>query len=166
MLLHLGIPTPNVRVRTLFPGHAQSSPSVAYGGGSTPVMSTSSSPLCPLLGHTLTSKLSSSWDAIRQTANVTDMELNERFRRTALYTVFQAASQDAGVVNFKLLTPADALVVPTTREIESRWPGMAPEQVEALEMDHLAECEKLAGLKLEDVIDRVKELATQDPIWT
>ena len=94
------------------------------------------------------------------------MELNERFRRTALYTVFQAASQDAGVVNFKLLTPADALVVPTTREIESRWPGMAPEQVEALEMDHLAECEKLAALKLEDVIDRVKELATQDPVWT
>lgn len=93
---------------------------------------------------------------------MSDLELGERFRSTALYTVAQAASQNGG---FRVLAPADALVLPTSAELDARWPGTAPEQIEALEADHRAESEQLAALKLEDVVDRVRELAMQDPMW-
>jgi nuclear pore complex protein Nup133 len=107
----------------------------------------------------------SSWHNILQTANITDFELNERFRRTALYsalrTIFLKEQQEEGYDS----TPESALMIPTTSEIASRWPGMSPDQVEAIAQDYQLESDRLSELELNDVYYRVKELAAHDVVW-
>src|SRR5713101_7176119 len=80
------------------PGDKQ--PSEQYGAGSTSTTST-----CPRIVHfhyCRLPNLSASWDSIRQTSGITDAELNERFRNTALYTALLATlpkrHQPAGYV--------------------------------------------------------------------
>jgi nuclear pore complex protein Nup133 len=108
------------------------------------------SPFCVLF---LTVTLS--WDSIRQTVDVTDFELNNKFRNTALYAALRSAPT-------YILEPQQALNVPSTTEISSRWPGMPPEQVEAMESDYRVESERLRTLSLENDFSRVGELAAAD----
>lgn len=104
-----------------------------------------------------------SWNAIRQTANVSDYELSNRFRQTALYHALRAAHRNVGL---KILSPAESVGIPSATELEARWHGQTPDQIEAIEDAHREESERLTKLKLEDVIDRVGELALHDPVWT
>jgi nuclear pore complex protein Nup133 len=52
------------------------------------------------------------------------------------------------------------LPTPSTAEISSRWPGMSPDEVEGLRADYQHESNKVKELGLEDVYDRVRELAS------
>ncbi|KAK0500496.1 hypothetical protein EDD18DRAFT_1307884 [Armillaria luteobubalina] len=85
------------------------------------------------------------WNTIRQTANVSDNELSERFRGTALYTTFYVS-----------------LIIPTVDEISSRWSGMPADEVESVAQDYTFECDTLGELELNDVYYRIRELAEQD----
>jgi nuclear pore complex protein Nup133 len=106
-----------------------------------------------------------SWDAIRRTANVTDLELGERFKRTAMYSVlywvishqFQRPGCD--------LTPAQSLSTPPQTEISARWPGMAPGWVDDIIASYRSESERVADLGLEDVYHRIRELVAQEVLW-
>jgi len=98
-----------------------------------------------------------SWNAIRQTVDVTDYELNEKYRNTALYTALQTVPK-------YILEPQQALTIPSIVEISSRWPGMPPDQVEAVESDYRVESETLRLLELEHDFARVGELAASDDL--
>lgn len=64
-----------------------------------------------------------------------------------------------------MTVPNVALIIPTTADIASRWPGMSGEQIDGVIQDYNFECDKLGELDLDDVYDRVKELATEDVNW-
>lgn len=87
--------------------------------------------------------------------DVTDFELNNKFRNTALYTALRNDLQ-------YILEPAQALGIPSLAEISSRWPGMPADQVEAMESDYRVESEWLRLLNLEHDFARVGELAASD----
>ncbi|KAJ7632668.1 hypothetical protein FB45DRAFT_978375 [Roridomyces roridus] len=81
------------------------------------------------------------WDAICRTANVSDQELNDRFRA---YSTLRHAVQGYD-------TPPDvALIIPTEAEITSRWPGLSSEQVTSLVQDYTLECDRLGELELDE----------------
>ena len=107
-----------------------------------------------------------SWVKIRQTANATDAEINDRFRNTALYAVQQAVIAFSGAQpEGYVLLPDEALPTPSRDEITSRWPGMSVDDVAALMNDYESESFELKALQLEDVVDRVRELAAEDGQW-
>jgi len=87
--------------------------------------------------------------------DVTDDELNDKYRNTALYVALRAAPK-------YIVEPQQALGIPSTTEISSRWPGMPPDQVEAMEEDYQVESERLRTLGLEHDFARVAELAAGD----
>jgi nuclear pore complex protein Nup133 len=62
-------------------------------------------------------------------------------------------------------SPDSALVIPTETEITSRWPGLSSEQVDALLQDYTQECDKLGELDLNDVYERIRELAAHAVVW-
>lgn len=97
-----------------------------------------------------------SWKRIQQTANVTDAEVNDRFRNTALCAVLQTVNKRYHV------RPKEAAAVPSLEEIASRWPGIPPDEIEALYRDYIGESTRLEELGLDDeVYERVKELAAE-----
>ena len=103
-----------------------------------------------------TRKLTSSvsWDSIRQTVGVTDDDLTAKYQNTALYATLACGPK-------YVLEPDRALTIPSTANIESRWPGLPPDQIEAVERDFETESRMLEGLKLENDYKRVKELVAQ-----
>lgn len=106
------------------------------------------------------------WDTIRKTANVTDVELNQRYENTALYSTLCIilAQEDHNEEGFET-APDVALMVPSTTEIISRWPGTSPDQIEGLVEDYNLECDRLGELDLNDVYGRIRELAVQHVLW-
>jgi len=96
-----------------------------------------------------------SWDSIRQTVDVTDDELTDKYQNTALYATLACGPK-------YVLEPNRALATPSTTDIESRWPGLPPDQVEAVERDFATESSVLEGFQLENDYKRVKELVAQD----
>jgi nuclear pore complex protein Nup133 len=97
-----------------------------------------------------------SWETLQKTADVSDDELNSRYQGTALYlTLCTVLERDNGPI----IQPSEALMIPSTEEIVSRWPGMSPEQVDALIRDYNTEQDRLGELELEDIFLRVHELA-------
>lgn len=96
-----------------------------------------------------------SWDSIRWTVDVTDDELTAKYQNTALYTTLACGPK-------YVLEPNRALAIPSAVDIASRWPGLPPDQVEAIEKDFAMESEALKGLGLENDYKRVKELVAQD----
>ncbi|KAJ7685205.1 hypothetical protein DFH06DRAFT_34186 [Mycena polygramma] len=105
------------------------------------------------------------WNAIRRTAHVSDHQLNERFRATALYATLSVVLSMESPPEGYDTTPDVALVIPTEAEIKSRWPGLSSEQVDALLQDYTLECDKLGDLDLNDVYDRIRELAAHAVVW-
>ncbi|EGO21494.1 hypothetical protein SERLADRAFT_451525, partial [Serpula lacrymans var. lacrymans S7.9] len=105
------------------------------------------------------------WDEIRQTANVTDSQLNSKFRSTALYATLLVVLSNPHQLEGYDLEPSQALPVPLMPETSSRWPGMPQEQVEALGRDYRAESTELEQLRLEDIYHRVRELAVNDTMY-
>lgn len=64
------------------------------------------------------------------------------------------------------IKPDEALGIPTQEEVASRWPGMSPEQSEAVINDYINEMDALGELELdEELFIRVRELAGQDAVW-
>ncbi|KAH9934994.1 uncharacterized protein B0H18DRAFT_1082732 [Fomitopsis serialis] len=102
------------------------------------------------------------WESIRQTANMTDAELNARFRSTALYVALQATLLAPHAPPGYVSSPADALAVPDAAEIALRWPGMSPDEVEAVAGDCMREREYLAVLGLEGMYQSMRELVAED----
>ncbi|PSR74094.1 hypothetical protein PHLCEN_2v10050 [Hermanssonia centrifuga] len=108
-----------------------------------------------------------SWNQIRHTVDATDAELTERFRNTALYAVQQSMMIFNGRhMEGYMLLPQEALPTPTEEEVASRWPGMPADDVFALLRDYERESNDLAALQLEDVVDRVRELAAEEEQWS
>ncbi|KAJ7111560.1 hypothetical protein C8R43DRAFT_1091558 [Mycena crocata] len=105
------------------------------------------------------------WDAIRRTANVSDHELNDRFRATALYATLSVVLSMESPPEGYDTSPDMALMIPTEAEITSRWPGLSSEQVDALVRDYTLECDRLGDLDLNDVYERVRELAAHAVVW-
>jgi len=100
-----------------------------------------------------------SWETLQKTADVSDDELNSRYQGTALYsTLCTVLERDDGPI----VQPSEALMIPSTEEIMSRWPGMSPEQVESLIRDYNSEQDRLGELDLEDIFLRVHELAVSE----
>ncbi|KAJ7046830.1 hypothetical protein C8F04DRAFT_1227029 [Mycena alexandri] len=105
------------------------------------------------------------WDAIRRTANVSDHQLNERFQATALYATLSVVLSMENAPEGYDTSPDVALVIPTEAEITSRWPGLSSEQVGALLQDYMLECDRLGELDLNDVYERIRELAAHAVVW-
>lgn len=113
-----------------------------------------------------TDHLYPSWDSIRKTSGVTDAELNERFKNTALHTVLKATLYKTHQPKGYLLLPSEVLGVPERNEIASRWPGLPPEEIDALKGDYEAESLRVKDMELGDVFERVKELVSDDTHFT
>jgi len=96
-----------------------------------------------------------SWDSIRQTVDVTDDELTAKYQNTALYATLACGPK-------YVLEPNGALVTPSATDITSRWPGLPPDQIEAMGRDFTTESSILEGFKLENDYKRVGELVAQD----
>ncbi|KAI0094031.1 Non-repetitive/WGA-negative nucleoporin C-terminal-domain-containing protein [Irpex rosettiformis] len=110
--------------------------------------------------------LHNDWNQIRQTVGITDDEVTSRFRRTAFHDALMATTGNEHSPEGYVLLPSDALPVPTQAEVASRWPGIPPDDVAALAKDYESESQELANLRLEDVVDRVRELANEDMQWS
>jgi len=108
------------------------------------------------------------WIKILQTSNVTDNVLNERLTQTALYNTLQQILPNTHQPPGYDLLPSEALATPSMNEIASRWPGMASEGVESISDEYQRESERLEGMGIEDVYERVKELVAQegDSSWS
>lgn len=110
-----------------------------------------------------------SWDAIRQTANVTDAQLKVRFCATALYhtlvlilpTITSTSPNDSPPEGFDL-DPSQCLPVPLMPETSSRFPGTPVETLGELARDFRAESSVVEKMELEDVYFRVRELAMEE----
>lgn len=100
-----------------------------------------------------------SWNQIRQTANIPDAEINDRFRRTALYAALQATTQGISSI---ILDPAQTQVIPSLEEIQSRWQGAPAEEIADIRKDYENDAWEVEALKLEDVFARVKEIVNED----
>ncbi|KAK0204765.1 hypothetical protein DFS33DRAFT_1322617 [Desarmillaria ectypa] len=102
------------------------------------------------------------WNTIRQTANVSDNELSERFRGTALYATFCHILTQTDQPDGYETIPDVSLIIPTADEVSSRWSGMPADEVESIMQDYTFECDTLGDLELNDVYYRIRELAEQD----
>jgi nuclear pore complex protein Nup133 len=55
--------------------------------------------------------------------------------------------------------------VPSLAELSSRWPGMSPEQIEALHEDYQEEGALLAEYDLVEAYGRARELVLDEIMW-
>jgi nuclear pore complex protein Nup133 len=106
-----------------------------------------------------------SWDTIKQTSGVSDAQLNERFRSTALVTALSATLSKRHQPEGYILSPSQALAEPSLAELSSRWPGMSPEQIEALHIDYQEESALLAEYDLTEVFGRAREVVLDEMMW-
>ena len=106
-----------------------------------------------------------SWDTIKQTSGVSDAQLNERFRSTALVTALSATLSKRHQPEGYILSPSQALTGPSLAELSSRWSGMSPEQIEALHIDYQEESALLAEYDLTEVFGRAREVVLDEMMW-
>ena len=85
-----------------------------------------------------------------------------RLCSTALFrTLCSVLSQGRGLVGIYDASPDISLLVPTVTDISARWSGVSSEQIEAIVEDYNFERDNLGELELEDIYNRVKELALE-----
>ncbi|KAI0341587.1 hypothetical protein BDW22DRAFT_1358408 [Trametopsis cervina] len=106
------------------------------------------------------------WTQIRHTVGASDAEITARFRRTAFHDVLVATMVRQDYPEGYVLYPDQAVPAPTPAEVASRWPGMPPDDIAALVRDYEWESQQLNALQLEDVVDRIRELANEDIRWS
>lgn len=102
---------------------------------------------------------------IKKTSGVSDAQLNDRFRSTALVATLSATLPKRHQPEGYILPPSQALAVPTLAELSSRWPGMSPEQIEALREDHQEESDLLAEYDLAEAFSRAREVVLDEMMW-
>lgn len=86
---------------------------------------------------------------------MTDDELTAKYQNTALYATLACGPK-------YVLEPNRALAIPSPTDIASRWPGLPPDQIDAIEKDFAMESSALEALGLENDYKRVAELVAQD----
>lgn len=111
--------------------------------------------------HLIAHTLSYSWDAMRHTANVPDAELNMRFRNTALFIALQATMRARHRAEGYISRPSEALEIPDHSEIVLRWPGMSPDEADAVERDYARESKELAYMDMENTFESVQQLLAE-----
>jgi hypothetical protein len=149
--------SPSFRTYPRLGGYPLADPS---GVGFISTTSMSSVQTCGLVTH-----IPRSWNTIRRTANVTDLELSERFKRTAMYSTLHAVIPRQYQRQGYDLTPAQALPIPPQSEVIARWPGMAPDLVDEIVSNHQHESDRVAELELDDVYHRIRDMVVQEVIW-
>ncbi|KAH9856929.1 Non-repetitive/WGA-negative nucleoporin C-terminal-domain-containing protein [Lenzites betulinus] len=102
------------------------------------------------------------WNLIRQTTGVSDEELNQRLRSTALYAALQAVAHKRARPEGYRLTPTEALDVPAEDELALRWPSMSPEEAAAIARDYERDSRALRDLDLEGIYLSLEELVNAD----
>ncbi|GBE81938.1 hypothetical protein SCP_0403120 [Sparassis crispa] len=102
------------------------------------------------------------WDAIRQTSNVTDAELNQRLRNTALYVALRSTLRKRHPPHGYILLPLEVVEIPDRTEISLRWPGMSPDEVEGVERDYRWESDCLIRLELDGMSDGMRTLVAEE----
>lgn len=55
--------------------------------------------------------------------------------------------------------------MPSLAELSSRWPGMSPEQIEALREDYQEESDLLAEYDLTEAFARAREVVLDEVMW-
>jgi len=105
------------------------------------------------------------WDTIKKTSGVSDAQLNERFRNTALVGALSATLPKRHQPEGYILPPNQALAVPSLAELSSRWPGMSPEQIEALHEEYQEESALLAEYDLAEAYGRAREVVLDEMMW-
>ncbi|KAI9509614.1 Non-repetitive/WGA-negative nucleoporin C-terminal-domain-containing protein [Russula earlei] len=105
------------------------------------------------------------WETIKKTSGVSDAQLNERFRNTALVAALSATLPKRHQPDGYIVPPNQALAVPSIGELTSRWPGLSPEQIEALHEDYQGESNLLAEYDLAEVYDRAREVVLDELMW-
>ncbi|KAI9466341.1 hypothetical protein BJY52DRAFT_1367647 [Lactarius psammicola] len=105
------------------------------------------------------------WDVIKKTSGVSDAQLNDRFRSTALVAALSATLPKRHQPEGYILSPSQALAVPSLAELSSRWPGMSPEQIEALREDYQEESDLLAEYDLSEAFGRAREVVLDEMMW-
>lgn len=55
--------------------------------------------------------------------------------------------------------------MPSLAELSSRWPGMSPEQIEALREDYQEESDLLAEYDLAEAFARAREVVLDEIVW-
>ncbi|KAI0362165.1 hypothetical protein OH77DRAFT_1515456 [Trametes cingulata] len=102
------------------------------------------------------------WNMIRQTTGVSDDELNQRLRSTALYAALQAVSPRRQRPEGYKLSPAEALDVPSEDELALRWPSMSPEEISAVERNYGRDSRTLQDLDLDAIYQSMEQLVSMD----
>ena len=102
-----------------------------------------------------------SWNEIRDTVNVTDEQLLEKYKTSALYAAVVYCSQQQDGLSL-VIPPVQAGVLPSREELAARFPGYSDTQLSQLMRDYEEEAKILKDLALEDIFERVKELAMQE----
>ena len=64
-----------------------------------------------------------------------------------------------------ILSPSQALAIPSIAELSSRYPGMSPEQIDALHEDYQEESALLAEYDLMEVFGRAREVVLDEMMW-
>ncbi|KAH9966798.1 Non-repetitive/WGA-negative nucleoporin C-terminal-domain-containing protein [Russula dissimulans] len=105
------------------------------------------------------------WDTIKNTSGVSDTQLNERFRNTALVVALSATLPKRHQPEGYILPPNQALAVPSLAELSSRWSGLSPEQIEALHEEHQEESNLLAEYDLAEAYSRAREFVLDEMVW-
>ena len=93
---------------------------------------------------------------------MTDEELNERLRSTALYAALQAIAHKSHRPQGYKLTPDEALDFPSQEEIDLRWPSMSPEEILAIARDYERDSRALEDLDLMGIYQSVEQIANHD----
>lgn len=124
---------------------------------------TSPCPSCAFLFFFhIMSDWANSWNTIHDTTNVTDNEVAQRYRGTALYLTLSILRSKPDWDFSMNVSPDMALVVPSREEVLSRWPGKPLDEAEALMVDYDHERDTLGEINLEAAYQRVMELVEED----
>jgi len=109
--------------------------------------------------------LHDNWDVIKKTSGVSDAQLNDRFQSTALVATLAVILPKRHQPEGYILSPSQALAVPSLAELSSRWPGMSPEQIETLREDYQEESDLLAEYDLAEAFNRAREVVLDEMMW-
>ncbi|OSX65290.1 hypothetical protein POSPLADRAFT_1054050 [Postia placenta MAD-698-R-SB12] len=102
------------------------------------------------------------WDVLRQTVNVTDEEVNARFRGSALYVALRATIRPNAGFEGYIMAPSEALEIPQHADIALRYTGISPDEAEDIRRDLEEESQELAELRMDETFMCIRQLVQDD----
>ncbi|KZT42039.1 hypothetical protein SISSUDRAFT_1125969 [Sistotremastrum suecicum HHB10207 ss-3] len=100
------------------------------------------------------------WQRVQQTAGLTDNQINNRIRATALYATLRAIT-DPSFDGWRL-TPTEASQIPSFQSLGARWPTLSSDQLKEIETDLKKERDRLETSGIKRLYDQVMRLAVDD----